>query len=85
MKILCRDENNNIALIDATAIGKGATKLVSIVIAGGNPLICDSEELYKDFDDIIINNADKPYIDLRNYKFTEYDITAADIFESFLK
>lgn len=84
MKILCRDENNNIALIDATAIGKGTTKYVSIAIAGGNPLICDNEELYKDFDDIIINNADKPYIDLRNYKFVDYEISAADIFKSLI-
>jgi hypothetical protein len=84
MRILCRDENNNIALIDATAIGKGATKFVSIAIAGGNPLISDDEELYKDFDDIIISNADKPYIDLRNYKFVDYEVTATDIFKSLL-
>jgi len=84
MRILCRDENNNIVLIDATAIGKGATKFVSIAIAGGNPLISDDEELYKDFDDIIISNADKPYIDLRNYKFVDYEVTAADIFKSLL-
>ena len=84
MRILCRDENNNIALIDATAIGKGVTKYVSIAIAGGNPLISDDEELYKNFDDIVITYAGEPYIDLRNYKFVDYEVSAADIFKSLL-
>ena len=79
MRILCRDENDNIALIEAIAIDKGATKLVAIAIAGGNPMICYNDELYKDFDDIIINNANKPYIDLRNYKF--YDVSTTNVFK----
>ncbi len=85
MRVLCRDENNNIALIDAIAIDKGATKYIAIAIAGGNPMICDNEELYRDYDDIIINNADKPYIDLRNYRFVNYDVSATNVFKSFFK
>ena len=77
MRILCRDENDNIALIEAIAIDKGATKLVAIAIADRNSIICYNKELYEDFDDIIINNADKPYIDLRNYKF--YDVSSTNI------
>ena len=79
MRILCRDENDNIALIEAIAIDKGATKLIAIAIAGRNSIICYNKELYEDFDDIIINNADKPYIDLRNYKF--YDVSTTNVFK----
>lgn len=79
MRILCRDENDNIALIEAIAIDKGATKLVAIAIADRNSIICYNKELYEDFDDIIINNADKPYIDLRNYKF--YDVSTTNVFK----
>lgn len=72
MRVLCKDENGNPALVEASTIGRSTSEshAIAITIAGGGaPLLCTDEELFNKFDNKIKEEASHPYIDFSDYEF----------------
>lgn len=77
MRVLFKDENGNLAMIEANGLGKGSDKqpVVAITVnADSNPMICNDPKLYKEFDQILKTNINNPGIDLSAYTFKTVSI-----------
>lgn len=77
MRVLFKDENGNLAMLEANGLGKGSDKqpVVAITLkAGSTPMICDDPKLYKEFDQILKANINNPSIDLSEYTFKTLSI-----------
>lgn len=77
MRVLFKDENGNLTMLEANGLGKGSEKqpVVAITVkAGAAPMICDDPKLYKEFDQILKANINNPSIDLSEYTFKTLSI-----------
>lgn len=72
MRVLFKDENGNLTLMDVVGIGKGNTEFECVALTlAANALICDDKELYANYDSFIRENMRADVIDLSNYKFVD--------------
>lgn len=72
MRVLFKDENGNLTLMDVVGIGKGNTDFECIALTlSASALICDDKELYIKYDSFIRENMHADVIDLSHYKFVD--------------
>lgn len=77
MRVLFKDENGNLAMLEANGLGKGSDKqpIVTITVnADSVPMVCDDPKLYKEFDQILKANINNLSIDLSAYTFKPLSI-----------
>ena len=77
MRVLFKDENGNLAMLEANGLGKGSDKqpIVTITVNDGSvPMVCDDPKLYKEFDQILKANINNTSIDLSAYTFKALSI-----------
>ena len=77
MRVLFKDENGNLTMLEANGLGKGSDKqpVVAITVtADSAPMVCDDPKLYKEFDQILKANINNLSIDLSAYTFKPLSI-----------
>jgi hypothetical protein len=77
MRVLFKDENGNLTILEANGLDKGSDKqpVVAITVKNGPaPMICDDPKLYKEFNQILKTNINNPSIDLSEYTFKTLSI-----------